>query len=292
MPTKRKKSIKNPLLPELVLGGSVLVIAIVAIIVFLVSPKPEPKPVPSVPTQITEPATQATKPVPLTSNPLKPGDFSKPGAFVSCLTQDYALGIDVSEWQTEIDWTEVANTVDTEGRRIEFVMIRAGRRGEEQGGLYEDTMARKHYAGAKAAGLKVGAYFFSQAISPQEAVEEANFLLEITRDWQLDMPVVFNWEHRADQYRTAVVDAPLLTQCVRAFCDTVSQAGHTPMVYFNVADSFGRLQLQELTAYQFWLAQYDGFLDYPYRVEMWQYTETGKVPGIDGNVDINLYFKW
>ena len=192
----------------------------------------------------------------------------------------------MSEWQENVNWPQV------KAAGVEFVMLRAGWRGSEQGLLFEDTLVQSHYAGAKAAGLQVGAYFFSQAVSVEEAVEEANFLLDIIKDWELDMPVVYDWEHIKDSYRTGTVDARLLTDCTKAFCDTVAKAGYTTMLYFNETQSFDLLYLNELTDYKFWLARYDDQLDYPDRVDMWQYTETGSVPGIQGNVDINLYFPW
>ena len=83
-----------------------------------------------------------------------------------------------------------------------------------------------------------------------------------------------------------------LTDCVKAFCDTVKNAGYTPMVYFNKNQSMDMLYLRELTDYDFWLAQYDTVLNYPYKIDMWQYSETGSVPGIEGNVDIDLYFPY
>ena len=158
--------------------------------------------------------------------------------------------------------------------------------------LAEDDCAQANYRGAIDAGLKVGAYFFSQAISMQEAVEEANYLMEIIKDWDVEMPIVYDWEYISDDSRTGKMDARTLTDCTKAFCETVKAAGYTPMVYFNADQSHKSIYLEELIDYGFWLAQYDTVLNYPYKIDMWQYTETGSVPGIDGNVDINLYFPW
>ena len=156
----------------------------------------------------------------------------------------------------------------------------------------EDAMAQTNYLGAKEAGLKVGCYFFSQAITVEEAVEEAEYVMDIIADWELDMPLVYDWECLAVDYRTMGVDARLLTDCTKAFCDTVKLAGYEPMVYFNPNQSYKEMYLEELTDYGFWLAMYSDEMNYPYKVDMWQYTNQGTVPGITGNVDINLFFPY
>ena len=194
------------------------------------------------------------------------------------------LGIDVSEHQDNIDWELV------KASGVDFVMIRVGWRGQTEGRLNEDTMAQINYAGARAAGLKVGAYFFSQAITKQEAIAEAEFLLSQVRNWEVDMPLVFDWEYVGDHARTANMDARLLTDLSIAFCDTVALAGYQPMIYFNMYQSEYLLHLEELTDYPFWLAMYTDEMDYPYAVDMWQYSCTGQVAGIGTDVDLNLWF--
>jgi GH25 family lysozyme M1 (1,4-beta-N-acetylmuramidase) len=126
----------------------------------------------------------------------------------------------------------------------------------------------------------------------EEAEEEARYAMELAKDWELDMPLVYDWECLAQDYRTTGVDARLLTDCTKAFCDTVQAQGHTPMVYFNPSQSRKQMHLAELTGYDFWLAMYSDQMNYPYKVDMWQYTNEGSVPGISGNVDINLYFPY
>lgn len=232
-------------------------------------------------TQITE----ATLPPP-PANPIGLGDFELNGAYLTCTSTQSVLGIDVSEWQGQIDWQQVKDA------GVEFAMIRVGWRGSEQGVLTEDTYARANLAGAAEVGMKVGAYIFSQAITPDEAVEEANFLLDIVKDYTIEMPLVFDWEFVDAESRTGQMDAETLTACSKAFCNTVTLAGYTPMIYFNTNQSFQMLELRELVDYPFWLAQYDTVLNYPYKIDMWQYTESGTVPGISTLVDINLYFPW
>ena len=138
--------------------------------------------------------------------------------------------------------------------------------------------------------MKVGIYFFSQANSVEEAEAEANFLLEIIGDWELSMPVAYDWECLADDYRTVVVDARLLTDCTIAFCDTIKDAGLTPMIYFNPTQAQRMFHIEQVTDYDFWLAMYTDWMTFPYQFHMWQYTNAGTVPGVSGKVDINLLF--
>lgn len=236
---------------------------------------------------ITEATTQVTTLPPPTENVFTPMDFGYEGDYLTCLTDESVLGIDVSRYQGQIDWQQV------KAAGVEFVMIRAGFRGYGQAGVMgEDAMAQVNYQGAKEAGLKVGCYFFSQAITVEEAVEEAEYVMDIIAQWELDMPLVYDWECLAADYRTMGVDARLLTDCTKAFCDTVKLAGYEPMVYFNPNQSYKEMYLEELTDYGFWLAMYSDEMDYPYKVDMWQYTNEGTVPGITGKVDINLFFPY
>ena len=133
-------------------------------------------------------------------------------------------------------------------------MLRIGQRGSEQGILAEDKKVHQYYQGAKAAGLKIGGYIFSQAITPEEAVEEAEFALNIVKDWDVDMPIVFDWEYLDETARTANVNARTLTDCAIAFCETIENAGYTPMIYFNIDHAYTKLYLEELLDYKFWLA--------------------------------------
>lgn len=235
----------------------------------------------------TEPSTEETEaPVTLPPNPYGPEDFLLDGPYLSCVAGQSVLGIDVSKHQGEIDWEQVREA------GITFVMIRAGYRGWETGLMVEDEMAQRNYAGAKAAGLQVGAYFFSQAITVEEAREEATFALSITKDWALDMPLVFDWEYLNAEARTADMEPELLTQCALAFCQTVEAADVEPMLYFNWNMASHQIHLEALSDYRFWLAMYGTDMNYPYKVDMWQYTNQGSVPGISGNVDIDLYLPY
>lgn len=231
------------------------------------------------------PQTLPPKEPTLAPNPYGPEDFTYgEDGYLTCSAGLSVMGIDVSSYQGDIDWAQVRSA------GVEFVMIRLGYRGYTQGSLMADDRAAEYYAGARSAGLKVGAYFFSQAVTVEEALEEAEFCLDLVRDWVLEMPLVYDWEYIDEEARTADVDRRLLTDCTLAFCGAVEQAGYAPMVYFNTYQARDLLHLEELTAYRWWLALYSGEMTYPHRVDMWQYSCTGTVPGIATDVDLNLWF--
>ena len=193
-------------------------------------------------------------------------------------------GVDVSAHQGEIDWTAVKES------GIDFAIIRLGYRGYGSGKLVEDEYAKKNLKEAKEAGLRIGAYFFSQATTLDEVYEEIEFMLEILGDYQLDYPIVLDWEvANPTEGRVRNVTRRELTDMLRYFCDEMSARGFDPMVYFNWTQASRMIYLNELEDYPFWLALYQDRMTFPYRVEMWQYTSEGKVPGIEGDVDINVY---
>ncbi len=197
-------------------------------------------------------------------------------------TGDYTTGIDVSDYQGEIDWQQVKSC------GVSFVIIKIGSRGTTEGKLYPDVRAREYYDGAKAAGLQVGAYFFSQAVTPQEAREEAAFALEQIEGWILDFPVAYDWEWGGEESRTTGLDRDTLTQCAQAFCEAIETGGFTPMLYFNESQGLEQMDLERLQSYPFWLAQYDGELTFPHPIAFWQYSQSGTVAGIQGPVDLNI----
>ena len=225
---------------------------------------------------------------PLTTNPYGPGDFAYKNGYLTCLAGESMLGIDVSYYQGNIDWATVSTTA------VDFAMVRVGRRFADTGTIQEDPMWQTNLTGAKENGLLVGVYFFSQAINPEEALEEANFVLELLDGMTLDLPVVFDWEFMGENDRTAHMDPETLNACAKIFCDTIEAAGYTPMVYFNEDLSNRLLDLQQMQhdGYAFWLAKYSNQMTFPYKIHMWQYSDGGNVPGIDGNVDLNLYFTY
>lgn len=206
--------------------------------------------------------------------------FLSYNAGVSC------VGIDVSNYQEDIDWAQVAEA------GVEFAMIRAGYRGYTEGGLFEDPCFRANMEGALAAGLEVGVYFFSQAVSEEEAVEEAEFLLTLIEGYPLTYPVVFDWERQSkENSRTLTTDGDTQTACTIAFCRRVEEAGYLPMVYFSPSKGYSELDLKQLMQWPFWLAHYTADWEptgFRYHFHVWQYENHGQVPGIEGDVDLNL----
>lgn len=217
-------------------------------------------------------------------NPFGPEDFGyDDDGYMTCFAQPCMLGIDVSSYQGDIDWQQVRDA------GITFVMIRVGGRGYGQAGnFFVDQKAQEYYAGAKAAGLQVGAYFFSQALNVDEALEEAALALELTKDWDMDLPLAYDWEFVTDEGRTAVSDMYSVAMCTRAFCDAVRDAGREAMVYVSLW--FGYPFFEEFAEYPTWIALYTDQMEYAYAFQMWQYTASGRVPGIEGDVDMNIYF--
>ena len=227
-------------------------------------------------------AAPSTAPT-LATNPFSAADFALKDGYMTCLTDDWTSGIDVAEFQGEIDWQQVKQA------GFDFVFIRVGGRGwGEEGKLYSDTMAQKYYKDAKAAGLKVGAYFFSQATTPEEAKQEAAYALKETAHWELDLPIAYDWEYISEDARTANMDSRTLTDCIIAFCETVKAGNRQPLLYTNPSQAGVGVYLEELEQYGTWIALYSEEMTYPYPFDFWQYTKEGSVPGINTVVDINL----
>ena len=233
----------------------------------------------------TAPTEEPTTLPPPVENTLGPEDFLYENGYLTCTAAPCELGVDVSSYQGNVDWQAVRNAGAT------FAILRVAGRGYGQaGGIYDDKLAQINYDGAKRAGLKVGVYFFSQAITAQEAAEEARYILDKTKDWDLDMPIVYDWERMDGDTRTANADRRTVTDCMLAFCKEIEAAGKTPMIYFNPEHAESMFYIEEVTRYKFWLAFYTDWMTFPYEVNMWQYTSTGKIPGVEGTVDLNLFF--
>jgi len=290
--------------PEIILGliAAVEVVLLVLMLVYslpamlkaedpeaYLHPSHQNEPVPEeseMPTEESEPEETTEPTIPPESNPYGRLDFQyNRNNYLLCQRQDSYPGIDVSAFQGQIDWQKVADS------GIQFAIVRLGYRGYGKAGkMVEDEYAKQNLKGAREAGLAVGAYFFSQALSIDEVDEEIEFLLNILGDFQLDMPLILDWEQvGVETARTNNMDARTLTNMQLHFCKVMSEKGYQPMVYFNWSQSSRLLYLSELEEYPFWLALYQDRMTYPYKVEMWQYTDQGRVPGIQGNVDINVY---
>lgn len=195
-------------------------------------------------------------------------------------------GIDVSKHQGNIDWDKVA----ADG--VEFAFIRVGYRGYgTEGKMVDDEQFESNIKGATAAGIKVGVYFFSQAITEEELLEEADYVLTKIADYDVTLPVVYDVEKISGSAggRMNALTVEERTALTKLFCDTITEAGYTPMIYHNMEMSTLMLDLTQLEDYAKWFAYYNDDFYYPYAYEVWQYSEKGTVDGISEAVDLNLW---
>lgn len=219
-------------------------------------------------------------------NSYDPAGFYEEGGFKRYKSEDTlaSVGVDVSSHQQEIDWELVA------ANGVEFAMIRVGYRGYTEGEIQPDDYFVQNIEGARAAGLDVGVYFFSQALDEQEAIDEANYVLEQIKDYPLSYPVIFDWEDIEADARTDDMDSVQLTKNAIAFCDTIKQAGYRAGVYFNQRFGYEEFDLESLQDYVFWLAEYNDTPSFSFHFQIWQYCNDGRVDGIKTDVDLNLAF--
>ena len=196
------------------------------------------------------------------------------------------IGVDISEHQGTVDWAAVKES------GVDFAIIRAGYRGYTRGRLYDDLEFENNIKGATAAGIKVGVYFFSQAVTTTEAEEEAGYVLEKISGYNVDYPVVFDWEPIDDATaRTNAVTGDVVTDCAVAFCKKVSKAGFNTAVYMNKTQSYKFYDLEKISNYDLWYAEYQEKPSMYYNFDIWQYTANGTVKGVDSAVDVNISFK-
>ena len=194
-----------------------------------------------------------------------------------------SMGIDVSKWNGNIDWNAVKNS------GVSYAIIRCGYRGSSTGALIEDPKFRSNIKGAKAAGLKVGVYFFSQAVNEVEAVEEASMAVNLCSGYGLNYPIFLDVESSGG--RGDGVSRDMRTAVCKAFCATVQNSGYSAGVYANKTWFTEKINTASLTGYKIWLAQYASAPTYSAtRYDMWQYSSKGKVSGISGNVDMNVSY--
>lgn len=192
-------------------------------------------------------------------------------------------GIDVSKYQGNIDWGAVASS------GISFAIIRAGYRGSSTGVLVEDPYFKKNIAGASKAGIKVGIYFFTQAVTEAEAVEEASMAMSLASGYRLSYPIFIDTES-ASNGRANGLSKSARTAIVKAFCQTVQNGGYKAGVYASKSWYNNQLNASSLSSYCIWVAQYSAECTYSGKKDMWQYTSKGKVSGIKGNVDMNISY--
>ena len=191
-----------------------------------------------------------------------------------------SLGIDVSKYQPSINWAAVKSS------GVDYVIIRCGYRGSSTGALIEDPYFKSHIKGAKAAGLKVGVYFFTTAVTEAEAVEEASMCAYLCNGYGLDFPIFMDCESSPRAGYNGM-SASQRTAIIKAFCNTVRSAGYSAGVYANKTWLSSYMKAGELSGYKIWLAQYNSAPTYSGKYDMWQYTSKGSVNGISGYVDMN-----
>ena len=192
------------------------------------------------------------------------------------------MGIDVSKWNGSIDWNAVKNS------GVNYVIIRVGYRGSSQGALIEDPKFKTNIKGATTAGLKVGVYFFTQAVDEVEAVQEASMVLDRISGYKISYPVFLDVEGSGG--RGDAIDSATRTAVCKAFCNTIKNAGYTPGVYANKTWLTSKMDAGALSGYKIWLAQYAKTPTYTGRYDLWQYRSDGKVSGISGKVDLNISY--
>lgn len=203
-------------------------------------------------------------------------DFSQVG--------DGKFGIDVSKWNYVIDWEKVADT------KVEYAIVRLGYRGAQSGLLVEDPYFEKNMEGTMKVNIPVGVYFFTQAINEVEAVEEASMVVELCKHYPLSYPVFIDTEGAGENARANDLSVEQRTAVIKAFCETIKNAGYTPGVYASKNWFKNRLNANELESYVLWLAEYADKPSYEGYYDLWQYTSKGSIDGIEGNVDLDLSF--
>ena len=206
-------------------------------------------------------------------------NFDSTGALVK---GSGTMGIDVSKWNADINWTAVKNS------GVSFVIIRCGYRGSSSGALVEDPKFRANIKGATDAGLKVGVYFFSQATTDVEAVEEASMAISLMKGYKISYPVFLDVEDSGG--RGDRIDSNTRTAVIKAFCETVKNSGYTPGVYANKSWLTSKMNVSALNSYKIWLAQYNAQPTYTGKYDLWQYSSKGTVNGIKGSTDMNLSY--
>lgn len=199
-----------------------------------------------------------------------------------------SIGLDLSELQGYVDFYALKE------QNIEFVILRIAGRGYGQAGnMYADARFDEYYENAKAAGLKVGAYFFSQATSKEEAIAEAQYALDLLNGRELDFPLAYDWEfiENEPEARTNGMEATTITDCAVAFCNTVKQAGYKPLIYINTSLIYQTYDVERIKDFELWHAEYTETPSLYYDFTIWQYSNEGWVDGIDVPVDLNICLK-
>lgn len=196
------------------------------------------------------------------------------------------IGVDVSKFQGDVDWEKVKND------NIEYAYIRLGYRGYESGKIVVDDKYEDNIKACNDASIDCGVYFFTEAKTREEGIEEAEFVLENLSDYHVELPIVIDVEQSANmgKSRTKNLTKEERTEAVIGFCERIKEAGYTPMIYGNLKSMMIMLEYDKLEEYDKWFAYYHYPLRFPYKIKMWQYSSTGNVDGIKGDADLNVMF--
>ncbi len=197
------------------------------------------------------------------------------------LKNDVMIGIDVSKWQGNIDWDKVKES------GVTFAFIRLGTQTGPHQDSALDSYFKQNIENAKKAGIQVGVYYYTYAGSKEEASTQASWVLEQLKDYELDLPVVFDWECYS-YFNSFGVSLYGLNEIADTFLQAVKNKGYQPMLY---ASKNYLQKVWKYLDYPTWLAHYTESTDYEGDYQYWQFTNTGRVPGIDGNVDIDIYYR-
>ncbi len=194
--------------------------------------------------------------------------------------------VDLSSFQENIDFAALKNA------GVYGVCLRTGFRGYGSGALVEDDNFKTFYKDAKKAGLKIGVYFYSQAISEEEAIEEADYVLELIKGKKIELPVAFDTEGvYAEDARGDAIDTDTRTDCAVAFCERIAQKGYEPMIYSNRNWFAQNLDMSRLYHYKLWIAHYADSTDFPYVYNGWQYTDSEIIPGSETPIDASVWIE-
>lgn len=195
------------------------------------------------------------------------------------------IGIDVSKYQGDINWKKVASD------GIDFALIRIGIRGYSKGDLIDDDTFEDNIEGALENGIGVGAYFFTQACSDEEAKEEAAYVLDKLEPYNVTYPVIIDVEQvGGEDGRGNAISVEDRTEYTITFCEAIRKAGYTPMIYGNLKTFLLMLDMDKLEDIPKWFAGYTDTPYFPYKFDMWQFTEKANVSGVDEPLDMNMYF--
>jgi GH25 family lysozyme M1 (1,4-beta-N-acetylmuramidase) len=194
-------------------------------------------------------------------------------------------GVDLSKYNGTVDFAKLKEA------GVGFAMLRLASRGYGSGKISLDEKFVEYAQNAQVAGIQIGAFFYSQAVNENEAVEEANYIVGAISGFNVKYPVAIDIERvSGDEARTDKLTNKERTSIVKMFCDTVKGYGYKPIIYASSEMLVGGLDLKELQDYDVWLADEKIPTEYPYRFGMWQYNTKGHIDGITGDIDLDISF--